>query len=242
MVQTLKNLTLQTRILLIVLAAALVGCVVMMAVSPARSALTYFSGEYVAEIQQTHIGVALTENDAVVPEGGNLIADSSALLKRPTADNPDNVDQFMIPGEVYSERLSVQNRSSDMDEYVRLTVRKYWADADGAKNPLLDPALIQLTYDTEDWVLNPEESTDERLVFYYRHLLDAHEAAAAPAVKTIAIDPSVSTATGDFSQCRVALSAQVDSVQINYADDAAKSAWGVDVDALGLEWDEVMAR
>ena len=42
MVQTLKNLTLQTRILLIVLAAALVGCVVMMAVSPARSALDYF--------------------------------------------------------------------------------------------------------------------------------------------------------------------------------------------------------
>ena len=98
MVQTLKNLPPQTRIVLIVLAAALVGCVAMMAVSPARSALTYFSGEYVAEIQQTHIGVALTEGtgdreDALVPEGGALIADSQALLKRPTAEAPDNVDK-----------------------------------------------------------------------------------------------------------------------------------------------------
>lgn len=56
-----KNLSLPSRIALIVCAAALVGCLVMMAVTPARSALVYQSNEYEAEIQQTHIGVALTE-------------------------------------------------------------------------------------------------------------------------------------------------------------------------------------
>lgn len=255
MVQTLKSLTLQTRILLIVLAAALVGCVVMMAVSPARSALTYFSGEYVAEIQQTHIGVALTENDAVVPEGGNLIADSSALLKRPTADNPDNVDQFMIPGEVYSERLSVQNRSSDMDEYVRLTVRKYWAkgaEGDGstadtrAKTDKLDPSLIQLQFTDESaeyWVRADDECTAEREVFYYKTVLPAGEAAEYPAVTGIRIDPSIKDVREDYSNCWLALEAQVDSVQVNNAPAAAKSAWGVDVTqeafaAAGLNWSQ----
>lgn len=45
-----KNLSLPSRIALIVCAAALVGCLVMMAVTPARSALVYQSNEYEAEI------------------------------------------------------------------------------------------------------------------------------------------------------------------------------------------------
>lgn len=201
-------------------------------VQATQAQLVFISQNYVAEFAQTHIGVALTENDVVVEGDDALLADPVAFLAG---------DAQMVPGKAYAERLSAVN-TTDMGEYVRLTVRKYWADADGAKNPLLDPALIQLTYDDEHWVLNPEECTDERLVFYYRHLLDAHEAAAGPAVMAIAIDPSVSTASGDFTQCRVALAAQVDSVQINYADEAAKSAWGVDTDALGLEWDEGVTR
>ena len=62
MLKTLKTLDLQTRILLIALSAGLVVCLVMMTVSPARSALVFQSDDYVAEIQQTHIGVTLTEN------------------------------------------------------------------------------------------------------------------------------------------------------------------------------------
>ena len=218
-----KSASPRTVRMMVLAAAVLLVVGIAGVVQSTQAQLVFMSENYVAEFAQTHIGVALTENDVVVEGDDALLADPEALL---------GGDAQMIPGKAYAERLSAVN-TTDMGEYVRLTVRKYWADADGTKNPLLDPALIQLTYDSEDWVLNPEESTDERLVFYYRHLLDAHEAA---------IDPSVSTATGDFSQCRVALSAQVDSVQINYADDAAKSAWGVDVDALGLEWDEVMAR
>ena len=52
------------------------------------------------------------------------------------------------------------------------------------------------------------------------------------------IDPSVIDLLGDDASVRVALSAQVDSVQTSYAVDAAKSAWGVDVKALGLAWNE----
>jgi len=250
MMHTLKSLTLQTRIALIALAAALAGCLVMMAVSPARSALTYFSGEYVAEIQQTHIGVALTENDKVIPEGGALIADPAALLKNPTADDPQHVDDFMQPGHVYDERLSVQNRSSDMDEYVRLTVRKYWAtgeEADGkraytrVKTDKLNPALIKLQFtdkSAQHWVRAEDECTAEREVFYYKTVLRKGESAAWPAVTGISIDPAIKDVREDYSNCWLALEAQVDSVQVNSAPDAAKSAWGVDVAALGLDWSQ----
>ncbi len=218
---------------MMVLAAALLLVLGGVGVVQATQAqLVFYSEDYVAEFAQTHIGVALTENDVIVEGDDALLQDAGALL---------GGDAQMIPGKAYPERLSAVN-TTDMGEYVRLTVRKFWADADGQKNPLLDPALIQLGYDDEHWVLNPAECTDERLVFYYRHLLDGDEAAAGPAVTTIAIDPAVATAPGDFTDCRVALAAQVDSVQVNYADDAAGSAWGVDMEALGLDWSEGVAR
>lgn len=244
MMQTLKNLTLRTRIVLIVLVAALVGCLAMMAVSPARSALTYFSEEYVAEIQQTHIGVALTENGSVVSGEGDLLKDPTLLLKNPTAEDPNHVDEYMVPGQVYSELLSVKNRSNDMDEYVRLTVRKYWATGEegaAAKTTRLDPSLIQLQFDNEAagcWVRSDEECTPEREVFYYKNVLRAGEEAAYPAVSGISVSEAIKNTREDYSKCYLALAAQVDSVQTNNAADAAKSAWGVDVAALGLDWSQ----
>lgn len=255
MAQFVRNLPLKTRIALIALVAALAACLMMVAVSPARSALTYFSGDYVAEIQQTHIGVALTENDQLVAENGCLIANPETLLKRPTAENPNNVDSFMIPGEVYDERLSVQNRSSDMDEYVRLTVRKYWAEgekpAEGqpdnrVKTDRLNPALIQLRFDDDAaryWVRSEAECTPEREVFYYKTVLAKGQAAAWPAVTGISIDPAIEEAQEDYSRCWLALEAQVDSVQVNNAIDAAKSAWGIDMTQpaftdQGLNWSQ----
>ena len=43
----------------------------------------------------------------------------------------------------------------------------------------------------------------------------------------------------DYSKCWLAISAQVDSVQVNNAVAAAKSAWGIDVTQFadeGLDW------
>lgn len=243
MMQTIKNLPLRSKVLLIVLGAAVVGCLAMMTVTPARSALVFQSEEYEAEIQQTHIGVVLTENDQVVSGDGALIADPKALL---------GDDDSLKLGKEYAERLSVKNASDDMDEYVRLTVRKYWAatpenasdtsdDATAApvKTASLNPAYIVLTYDADsqgDWVFSAEESNDERLVFYYKHLLKAGEAAATPAVTAIGVDPALKNAAESYAHCWLGLAAQVDSVQVNNAPAAAKSAWGVDTEALGLDW------
>lgn len=265
MIRSIKNLSLQTRILLIILAGALVGCLVMMAVSPARAKLEFFSPDYVAEIQQTHIGVKLTEKTGdeaefrIVSGDDQLIQQQDKLLGADLETGPQ-LDKM------YPEALSVKNASDDMDEYVRLTVRKYWATSVPAattaaasatasaeelankpqKDATLNPAHIQLAYDAKsegDWVFSAEESTDERLVFYYKHVLKAGEHASSPAVTSIGVSSSLrddpAAANGAYAQCYLGLAAQVDSVQVNNAVDAAKSAWGIDVtkfEQYGLDW------
>lgn len=246
MIQTLKSLDLRTRILLIALCAALVTCLVMMTVAPARSALVFQSDDYVAEIQQTHIGVTLTENGEDVGATGQLLRDDQAareyLLFNETTQQ---VDEFMQPGQVYREAISVKNVSDDMDEYVRLTVRKYWAEGENGKatkSTALNPGLIELVFDdvsAEKWVLSEEESNDERLVFYYKTVLPKGEHAAEPAITGIRVSEDIKNVKQDYSNCYLALSAQVDSVQVRNAVDAAKSAWGVDVTKFadqGLDW------
>lgn len=288
MIRSIKNLPLQMKILLIVLVAALVGCLAMMTVSPARAKLEFFSPDYEAEIQQTHIGVVLTEKTGdeatfrTVSGDDQLIQQVDKLLG---ADADEGI-QF---DKVYPEALSVKNASDDMDEYVRLTVRKYWAkkpvaelaataeaasapaaDTAGAavddaatepsddmkkaqelsqkaqKTTDLNSAYIALAFDGKnegDWVFSAAESTDERLVFYYKHVLKAGEEAATPAVTGIQVlsalrdDPKA--AAGAYADCYLGLAAQVDSVQVNNAVDAAKSAWGIDVTQFqdaGLDW------
>lgn len=232
-----QHLAPRTKILLLVLCAAFVGCLVMMTVPGARAALTYFSDDYVAEIQQTHIGVKLLEQTGTEPDY-DVVSGEGALLTNTgalgiTEQDPLELDHW------YDEKLSARNASDDMDEYVRLTVRKYWANSNGEKEPALDPRLIQLESDDESkgcWVFSEGESTDERLVFYYKDKLAAGSDAKAPAVTAFQVSSDVKTAEQDYSDCYVALAAQVDSVQTSNAPEAAKSAWGVDVEALGLNW------
>lgn len=220
-----KKVSSRSLILMVVGAVILFGLGAIGIVQSSRAQLAFFSEQYVAGIQQTHLGVNLTEN-------GQIVEGDDALLGQMLAG-----DSQMIPGKQYAEELSVRN-DTDMGEYVRLTVRKYWESPDGAKLPAIDPALIELVSDSGDWVMNEDECTSERLVFYYRHLLEPGANAASPAVSFILLDPTaLQELDADTSAC-VALFAQVDSVQTSYAVDAAKSAWGVDVKALGLEWNE----
>lgn len=220
-----KKISSRTLAFMVIGALVLFGLGVVGVVQSSRAQLAYFSEQYVAGIAQTHLGVNLTEN-------GTVVEGKDALLGQLLAG-----DDQLVPGKEYAEALSVKN-DTDMGEYVRLTVRKYWETADGSKTPAIDPALIELVSASEDWVLNEDECTDERLVFYYKHVLDPNASAASPAVSAIMIGPSVIGLLGDDASVRVALSAQVDSVQTSYAVDAAKSAWGVDVKALGLAWNE----
>lgn len=201
-------------------------------VQSTQAQLSILSDDYVAEISQSHIGVALTENGTVVEGDGALFSNPAATLGN---------DKQMIPGKEYAETISVVNET-DEPEYVRVTIRRYWANEKGVPNAQLDPRLIDLRYDVDNWVLNLDECTKERLVFYLKEPLAAHQSATTPVVYTVKLNTAIYDdeveLLEEYEGYTMHLAAQVDSIQTNYAHDAARSAWGVDTRALGLEWND----
>lgn len=238
-----ESLPLYTRVIAIGIVLVAIASIFLWNSPAARSALVYTSEEYEAEIQQTHLGVALTENGEIVSDG----SDQGALLSGFVMP-----EGGLFPGEWYDENISAENISDEgMDEYVRITVNKGWVKG-ASETPVskmvdgeemeLNPALIQLTVNTKDWVVGEDNGT--RMVLYYRYKLKPGDPPAPPAVT----DFRISAAVDDFkavgeafdkaNDIHLMLAAQVDSVQTHNAADAAMSAWGVDINALGLDWGE----
>ena len=191
-----------------------------------KAALTYFSEDYTAGFELDHLQVHLIENgtdvchdnnksiytvhrtdDKVAQEKkekyrGNLVEylgykndthyGDTAAYKLGT---PGRVD----PGRTYKEEISAKN-GNNVDEYVRMTVRKYWVrtDEEGAsssKDTRLSPELIRLTYGDKDyntsaWQLNSKESTEESDTYYLKKVLAANE--SSPLLfDSLTIDKSV---------------------------------------------------
>lgn len=111
----------------------------------------------------------------------------------------------------------------------------------------LSPALIDLDF-TQDsgWIVDEDASTAERTILYYSEILPAGD--TTPALSdTIRIDPSVAdkveetvtidengyktiTFTYAYNGYTFQLDAEVHAVQTHNAQEAIKSAWGVDVE------------
>lgn len=102
-----------------VLAVALLG---FSSIGGARAALTYYSDNYVSRVQMQDIGVTLLEN-------GNAVSGDEALLQNLV--NEKDGEEFKL-GMTYPEAISVQNTGS-INEYVRVTIYKYWLDESGKK-------------------------------------------------------------------------------------------------------------
>lgn len=249
MLKTLKSLPLASRAIIALAVVGVVACAVF-AVQPARSALIS-SSTYEAEVSQSHIGVALIEKTGdeaswrEVSQEGDLLPLDALFL--------EGEAQAVKVGVLYPEQISARNTSDDRGEYVRLTVRKYWSAPEAVdpaeaptetsgslgKTETLDPSLIQLQFDEAnggDWVYSSAESTAERLVFYYKHLLEPGADANTPAITGFSVSKNLVTVASRYENAQVSLDAQVDSVQKSKAAEAARSAWGVDIEELGLDW------
>ena len=243
-----------------------------------RAALTYFSEDYRAAFELDHLQVHLIENGTDVCHGendiytvhrtddetaqaraekykGNLVeylGYSNDTHKGDTPSyqlgEPGKVD----PGRKYKEEISAKN-GNNIDEYVRLTVRKYWVDADGNKDTSMDPALIRLTYGDNEynssaWAANKQESTPESETYYLRNVLKAN--ASSPLLfDTLQIDKSVydlgdkktTTTTRkegeenvtvityeyDYDGFTFYIEADVQAIQTHNVNDAIESLWGV---------------
>lgn len=192
-------------------------------VGGARAALTYASETYNSRVEMSRMGVALLENGKEV--SGALLGD---LLEEGAA---------FQPGRIYEEKLTVSN-TGEIDEYVRVTLYKYWTDKEGNKLPSLSPDLIQLNTDSSgQWIADEDASTGERMILYYRQVL-------APGTSTVSVldsfqvdgklaarvsqkeENGVITTVYEYDGVQLWLAAEVDAVQTHSAADAILSAWG----------------
>lgn len=208
--------------------AVAAGLLLFSSIGGARAALTYFSDDYAANIQLHEIGVTLVENGAAV-EG--------ELLKGLLAEGEE-----LKLGTAYQEQLNVYN-SGVINEYVRVSIHKYWVDSEGEKIRTLSPELIGLNLVNlgTDWLIDQEASTRERTVLYYNKLLASQSETPLFADK-LTIDGSIAdrvgetretsggyttiTVTYEYDGAQFCIEAKVDGVQEHNAQDAIWSAWG----------------
>ena len=226
-----------TVLLLAASAVLLVGS----GVGSARAALTYYSENYSAQMNMQSIGVSLVENDAVV-SSRDYVSDNewSGSTEGTLLANMLGEDEKFTPGKRYNEAISVKN-SGNIDTFVRVILTRSWQDAEGKKNTSLSPDLIELNYLTDNgWVIAEDQSTPERTVLYYTKALPVGE--TTPALSdTIRVNESIAqdvTKKVDENTIRYTykydgysfhVDAEVDAVQTHNAQEAIKSAWGVDV-------------
>lgn len=222
--------TLSTVALFAIAAALIIGG----AVGVTKAAPTYVSNNYRAEVEVPDLGTALVENGKDVGDEG--------LLQGITGN--------VKPGKKYDEVLAVRN-TKNSDEYVRVTVRKYWTDKDGKKLRDRDTDLIDLEFDTTGgWTIDDGSTTDERTVLYYAHVLPAGRT-SDPFTKSLTISKdlpvlvtqerkevdggTVITTTYTYDDVLFVVEADVDAVQTHSPVEAILSAWGVDVTLSGTD-------
>lgn len=219
-------------LVLFVLAAALL---LFSGIGGARAALTYYvDNPFTAQLAVSSIGVTLMENGEAVAANGS----EGALLGNMLVG-----DEALKPGKAYDEVLSVYN-SGAIDQFVRVSIYKYWQDADG-KACDLSPELIGLNLTGNGWVVDEAASTPERTVLYYTSVLPAG-GASAPLSDKLTISDMLATKvtagenengtytiTYDYDGVSFHIEAAVDAVQSHNAEDAILSAWGRSVTVSG---------
>ena len=177
-------------------------------------------------------------------ENGQLIPDEGELLTNTFNEN-------IIPGKTYTEELSARN-TGDTDEYIRVLVTRRWIkvvkNEDGTTTVTeipeteLDPSLIQLTLNDSDWILAPTTGNKEQIILYGKQIVRASEtvmfnsqisvnAKIASSLTHTETENGSVVSSYDYGADSVQLQliAEVDAVQVNNAQDAILSAWGVKV-------------
>ena len=151
-----------------------------------RAVLNIFSPEHFLEFETSNQAVRLMENGSPTGEKNPLL---STLNKK------------VSPGKSYKEEISARN-DSDVSQFVRIVVRKYWMDGnnkvhsfgdtvDGETVTIPDPDKIKLTLANNGlWQKNDLESTVEREVYYYKNAVPSGEV-TKPLTSKIKVDSSV---------------------------------------------------
>lgn len=204
-----------------------------------KAAPTYVSDNYLAEVDIPVLKTALVEKSenstSFTETGGKVLAWIEGNVK---------------PGKKYGEQLAVRN-TGNSDEYVRVTVRRYWTDKDNKKLTDRDTSLIDLEFDTSGgWFIDDTTTTDERTVLYYAHPLPAGQTSNA-FTKSLTISKDlpvlVTQETEEvdggtiirtyytYDNVNFVVEADIDAVQTHSPVEAILSAWGVNVTLSGTD-------
>lgn len=216
----------------------------------ARAQLTIFSEDYEAQFRLDHLRVHLLENGEDVCGGNNTLENKTeCILLHKLGYDGQNPGTFE-PGKVYPEKIEANN-GTEIPQYVRLTIKKYWRNAQGDKDASLSPDLIELKYDKKDyndgaWQINELETTAESATYYYNTVLGPNDT-TDPLMTKLRInesivseenlieEPPVETKDGttitykfkydDYVAC---IEADVQAIQTHNVNDAIESLWGVE--------------
>ena len=218
-------------------------------VGSTRAALTYYSETYLAQVDMSSIGVTLVENGEEISsrdyEGNGWNATQGELLSGLLGEG-----EKLIPGKRYDEEIQVKN-SGNIDTFVRVILTKSWKDKEGVKDTGLSPELIDLNLlEGNGWVVDEGASTRERVILYYTEALAPGES-TQPLSDTLRIDHTIAEKVSVsetekpegtvaeykyvYSGYSFCVDAEVNAVQTHNAQEAVKSAWGIDV---GVSEDE----
>ncbi len=201
-----------------------------------RAVLNIFSPEHFLEFETSNQAVRLIENG-----------------QDPTDKLLTTLNSKVSPGKSYTEELTAKNYS-DVSQFVRVIVRKYWMDKNGKAHSfdgdtvtIPDPSKIKLTEaNTDLWQKNELESTVEREVYYYKNAVPSggvtkpltskikvDSSVADPFTRDPDMDPSqipagtVITYIYDYDGYKICLEAEAQSVQTHNAQKAVMSLWGM---------------
>lgn len=185
---------------------------------------------------------------AVALVGGTLAAKTAATnrniyanLQTPTLQveltSQAKADDTQVkPGDVIASNYAVKNpaTNTNITEYVRVTVTKYWKDMNGEKVFDKDVGKIAMNFaNQEDWLVLRQ--TSEQTVLVYKHPLAAGESTDV-FLKSLTLD----TKLGGYEKCRVGLDVTAEAVQYQKDNNelnakAILGAWGTEatLDANG---------
>lgn len=213
--------------------AVAIGLLAFSGIGTARAVLSVFSETYTTELQTSMVSVELKQNCEI------------------------DKDTKLVLGKEYKDNLSAYN-SGETNEYVRVTIYKYWTNKEGEKCTV-DPDLIGLhlvgigdvwTEDTASALENNKAGNiEQRTVLYCRNLVPAK--ASIPFADTLTISDEVKhldkitqvpkegneteiITSYDYDGLTYHIDVEVDAVQEHNATAAIKSAWGVDASAFGI--------
>lgn len=197
-------------------------------IGTAQSAPRIQSRDWRGEVELTDISTALVENGTVVAdsngEGDGKLLQSSFFEKNGLAKDGSD---FAV-GTTYKEELAAKN-DKGYEEYIRVTVTKYWVDEKGNKVTSLDPSLIDLHFvEGNGWTIDHDADTPERTVLYYsggNNGIVSVGDTTTNFTDTIRIDPKVLNDPA-YSGKEFRIKAVVDAVQTHNADQARIGAWG----------------